>query len=42
MLPFTEENFPAFDLAARTLIAAPHEELLPEPLQRQSSEGGTN
>jgi 16S rRNA processing protein RimM len=42
MLPFTEENFPAFDVAARTLTAAPHEELLPEALQRQSSEGGTN
>jgi 16S rRNA processing protein RimM len=42
LLPFTEDNFPAFDLAARTLTAAPHEGLLPEALQRQSSEGGTN
>jgi 16S rRNA processing protein RimM len=42
MLPFTEANFPAFDLAARTLTATPEEELLPEALQRQSSDGGTN
>lgn len=42
MLPFTEQNFPGFDVAARTLTAAPDEELLPESLQRQFSDGGTN
>jgi hypothetical protein len=42
MLPFTQENFPAFDVAARRLTAAPDETLLPESLQRQSSDGGTN
>jgi 16S rRNA processing protein RimM len=42
MLPFTDENFPAFDVAARRLTATPDETLLPESLQRQSSDGGTN
>jgi 16S rRNA processing protein RimM len=41
MLPFTEENFPGVDLSARTLTAAPHEDLLPETLQRQASDRGT-
>lgn len=42
MLPFTQANFPEVDLAAGRLTASPDEELLPESLQRQSSDGGTN
>lgn len=40
MLPFDEAM--AVDVAARRLTASPDEELLPEPLQRQRSDGGTN
>jgi 16S rRNA processing protein RimM len=36
LLPFTEDVFPTIDAAARRLVAAPDEELLPERLQRQS------
>jgi 16S rRNA processing protein RimM len=42
MLPFTQAIFPDVDLVARRLTASPDEELLPESLQRQSSDGGTN
>lgn len=42
LLPFTRNCVPEIDLAKRRLIASPPEELLPEPLQRQASEGGTN
>jgi hypothetical protein len=34
--------FPDVDLSARRLTASPDEELLPDQLQRQSSDGGTN
>ena len=40
MLPFDEGV--SVDIAARRLTASPDEELLPEQLQRQSSDGGTN
>ncbi len=42
LLPFSDPVFPEIDLAARRLTATPDEELLPENLQRQSSDGGTN
>lgn len=42
LLPFTEDDIPEIDAAARILRANPHEELLPESLQRQPSDGGTN
>jgi 16S rRNA processing protein RimM len=42
LLSFTRANFPDIDLAARRLTAEPDEELLPESLQRQRSDGGTN
>ena len=42
MLPFTRGEFSGGRLAARRLTASPDEELLPESLQRQSSDGGTN
>lgn len=42
LLPFTHANFPELDASARRLTAQPDEELLPESLQRQSSDGGTN
>ncbi len=42
LLPFTRANFPAVDVAARRLTAEPDEGLLPENLQRQRSDGGTN
>ena len=42
LLPFTDAVFPDVDVKARRLIASPDEELLPEPLQRQRSDGGTN
>lgn len=41
-LPFDPENAPGVDLDARRITVAPIEELLPEPLQRQSPDGGTN
>ena len=34
LLPFTEENFPGLDMAARLLTAAPDEALLPEDPSR--------
>jgi 16S rRNA processing protein RimM len=42
LLPFTRQNFPEVDLGARRLTADPDEALLPESLQRQASDGGTN
>lgn len=42
LLPFTRANFPGLDVAVGRLIAQADEELLPESLQRQSSDGGTN
>jgi 16S rRNA processing protein RimM len=42
LLPFTHENFPEVDIAASRLTANPEEALLPENLQRQASDGGTN
>lgn len=42
LLPFNDPVFPEINLAARRLTASPQEELLPESLQRQSSDGGTN
>jgi 16S rRNA processing protein RimM len=40
MLPFNEAM--AVDVGARLLTVSPDEELLPEPFQRQRSDGGTN
>jgi 16S rRNA processing protein RimM len=42
LLPFSDEVFPGVDQGARRLTATPDEELLPEALQRQRSDGGTN
>jgi 16S rRNA processing protein RimM len=42
LLPFTQETFPEIDLEARRLSADPSEELLPDNLQRQASDGRTN
>ncbi len=42
MLPFSDAVFLDVDTSAGRLTASPDEELLPEPLQRQSSDGGTN
>ncbi len=42
LLPFSDPVFPEVDLAKRRLTATPDEALLPESLQRQSSDGGTN
>jgi 16S rRNA processing protein RimM len=42
LLPFSDPVFPEVDLRARKLTASPDEELLPESLQRQRSDGGTN
>jgi 16S rRNA processing protein RimM len=42
LLPFTHENFPEIDVAAKRLTASPDEALLPENLQRHASDGGTN
>ena len=42
LLPFSDAVFPDVDLNAGRLTASPPEELLPEQLQRQSSDGGTN
>jgi 16S rRNA processing protein RimM len=42
MLPFSDAAFPDVDVGARKLTASPEEELLPEQLQRQRSDGGTN
>lgn len=42
LLPFTDGNFPEVDVAGGVLRASPDEELLPESLQRQASDGGTN
>jgi 16S rRNA processing protein RimM len=42
LIPFTRENFPDVDVAAKRLTANPDEALLPENLQRQASDGGTN
>ncbi len=42
LLPFTDEIFPEINLEARLLRADPHEDFLPDALQRQSSDGRTN
>ena len=42
LLPFTQDNFPEIDPATRVLKAEPDEGLLPDDLQRQSSDGRTN
>lgn len=42
LIPFTRENFPDVNVAAKRLTANPDEALLPESLQRQASDGGTN
>lgn len=42
LLPFSDDVFPEVDLGARRLTASPDEELLPDQLQRQRSDGGTN
>ena len=42
LLPFTRDIFQEIDLAAGRLTANPDEELLPENLQRQASDGRTN
>jgi 16S rRNA processing protein RimM len=42
LLPFSDDVFPEVDLGVRRLVASPDEALLPELLQRQSSDGGTN
>lgn len=36
LLPFTQENFPEIDVAARVLQASPDEALLPDNLQKPS------
>lgn len=41
-LPFDPENAPGVDLAQRRITVAPDEALLPEAIQRQPSDGGTN
>lgn len=41
-LPFNAETTPEVDLAARRIVVACEEDLLPEPLQRQAPDGGTN
>lgn len=42
LLPFTEDVFPEIDAKARVLTADPDDGLLPEDLQRQSSDGRRN
>ncbi|HVY89714.1 MAG TPA: ribosome maturation factor RimM [Hyphomonadaceae bacterium] len=42
LLPFTEDVFAEIDPSSGRLTAAPDEELLPDSLQRQRSDGGTN
>jgi 16S rRNA processing protein RimM len=42
LLPFTREATPQVDLAGRRVVAVPDEAMLPEALQRQASDGGTN
>ncbi len=41
-LPFGGEDAPEVDLAARRIIVGVADELLPDALQRQPSDGGTN
>ena len=41
-LPFNAETAPEVDLAARRIVVACEDDLLPEPLQRQAPDGGTN
>ncbi len=41
-LPFDDANTPSVDLAAKLVTVAHEEELLPETLQRQADDGGTN
>lgn len=42
LLPFTEENFPELDIAARLITAAPDEALLPEQPGSPDSEPKSN
>jgi 16S rRNA processing protein RimM len=42
LLPFTEDVFPEIDMGARVLKADPAEELLPDSLQLQASDGRRN
>jgi 16S rRNA processing protein RimM len=42
LLPFTNEMFPEIDMAARVLRVEAAEDFLPEALQRQAADGGTN
>jgi 16S rRNA processing protein RimM len=42
LLPFTQDVFPEIDAGARVLRAEPDEGLLPDDLQRQSSDGLRN
>jgi 16S rRNA processing protein RimM len=42
LLPFTEDVFPEIDAAKRVLKADPDDALLPDDLQRQSSDGRRN
>jgi 16S rRNA processing protein RimM len=42
LLPFTRADVPAVDLTAGRVTAAPDEALIPQRLQRQSPDGGTN
>lgn len=41
-LPFNAGSVPEVDLDAQRIVVAVEEELLPEPLQRHESDGGTN
>ena len=41
-LPFDADNTPGVDLSARRITVAVEDELLPDALQRQASDGGTN
>ncbi|MDZ4759576.1 MAG: ribosome maturation factor RimM [Alphaproteobacteria bacterium] len=42
LLPFTRAIVPGVDLAGRRIDVDPVEEMLPDALQRQASDGGTN
>ncbi len=42
LIPFTHEAVPEIDIELKIVRIEPDEELLPEALQRQRSDGGTN
>lgn len=42
LIPFTQDDVPEIDLDGRLVKISPDEGLLPENLQRQVSDGGTN